>query len=102
MNALLIGNGWFDPKLQYPTYWDFAAKQNTYLTPLVDNHQKIKAWHDDAYGKCKDLLVKCYETGQNQDCIAADGYCYSHAEYPFDKLSGRDEYDMVRVPLRSI
>ncbi|KAI1847579.1 hypothetical protein JX266_006431 [Neoarthrinium moseri] len=96
LENVLIGNGWFDPLIQYQAYYNFSVYPgNTYdYDPYNDT---VKAeWYNNLYGagNCVDQTIQCYTTGRNDICSAADNFCASNVEYPFDVYSGRDEYDM--------
>ncbi|KAF2853202.1 carboxypeptidase S1 [Plenodomus tracheiphilus IPT5] len=96
LENVLIGNGWFDPLVQYQAYYNFSVYPgNTYdYDPYNDT---VKAeWYNNLYGpgNCVDRTKDCYATGQNSVCAAADEFCYSKVEAPYDMYSGRDEYDM--------
>ncbi|EFQ87460.1 hypothetical protein CFE70_006153 [Pyrenophora teres f. teres 0-1] len=93
---VLIGNGWFDPLVQYQAYYNFSVYPgNTYdYDPYNDT---VKAqWYNNLYGpgNCVDRTKQCYETGNNAVCSSADSFCASNVENMFDIHSGRDEYDM--------
>ncbi|KAG9187310.1 carboxypeptidase D [Alternaria panax] len=76
LENVLIGNGWFDPLVQYQAYYNYSVYPgNTYdYDPYNDT---VKAeWYNNMYGpgNCYDRTKQCYETG-------------------IDSV-GRDEYDM--------
>ncbi|KAI4658224.1 uncharacterized protein J4E79_007206 [Alternaria viburni] len=96
LENVLIGNGWFDPLVQYQAYYNYSVfPGNTYdYDPYNDT---VKAeWYNNLYGpgNCVDRTKQCYETGINSVCAAADDFCYSKVENLYDIYSGRDEYDM--------
>jgi carboxypeptidase C (cathepsin A) len=96
LENVLIGNGWFDPLIQYQAYYNFSVYPgNTYdYNPYNDT---VKAeWYNNLYGEgnCLDMTKDCARTGQNSICSRADDFCYANVEAPYDKYSGRDEYDM--------
>jgi carboxypeptidase C (cathepsin A) len=96
LENVLIGNGWFDPLVQYQAYYNYSVYPgNTYdYDPYNDT---VKAeWYNNMYGpgNCYDRTVQCYETGINSVCASADDFCYSKVENLYDIYSGRDEYDM--------
>ncbi|KAJ4295440.1 hypothetical protein N0V90_007452 [Kalmusia sp. IMI 367209] len=95
LENVLIGNGWFDPLIQYEAYYKYATGGNTY-DYMPYNDTVIAEWTNNLYGpgNCLDQTRACYATGSNSVCSNADDFCYYHVEYPFDKYSGRDEYDM--------
>lgn len=96
LQNVLIGNGWFDPLIQYQAYYNFAVDPgNTYdYDPYNDT---VKAeWYNNLYGEgnCLDMTKDCYRTGENSVCSRADDFCYNKVENLYDIYSGRDEYDM--------
>ncbi|KAF2204519.1 carboxypeptidase S1 [Delitschia confertaspora ATCC 74209] len=96
LENVLIGNGWFDPLVQYQAYYNFSVYPgNTYdYDPYNDT---VKAeWYNNLYGpgNCLDQTKRCYATGRNDVCSAADEFCASKVEYLYDLYSGRDEYDV--------
>lgn len=108
---MLIGNGWFNPILQYEAYYNFASNYSTQLhqggntygihyNASIDNYV-----YNNMYGahNCLDQLLDCnahpYATNAsdgtgNNICNAADNFCYAQVEYPYDTVFGRDEYDI--------
>lgn len=93
---MLIGNGWFDPLIQYEAYYKFAVYPgNTYdYDPYNDT---VKAeWYNNVYGpgNCLDQTRNCYTTGRNDVCSRADDFCANKVENLYDIYSNRDEYDM--------
>lgn len=96
LENVLIGNGWFDPILQYQAYYNYTVfPGNTYdYDPYNDT---VKAeWYNNMYGEgnCLDQTKQCYATGQNSICARADDFCYNKVEALYDFYSERDEYDM--------
>jgi carboxypeptidase C (cathepsin A) len=92
---VLIGNGWFDPLTQYEAYYKFASGGNTY-DYMPYNDSVLAEWKNNLYGpgNCVDQSLDCKRTGSNAVCSAADSFCASKVEAPYDNYSGRDEYDM--------
>lgn len=93
---VLIGNGWFDPLVQYQAYYNFSVfPGNTYDYDPYNASVKAE-WYDNVYGKgnCVDQTKQCYATGENSICIDADDFCFNKVENLYDIYSGRDEYDM--------
>jgi carboxypeptidase C (cathepsin A) len=99
LENVLIGNGWFDPLVQYQAYYNYSVYPgNTYdYDPYNDT---VKAeWYNNMYGpgNCYARTVQCYETGRNEVCAAADNFCAAKVENLYDIYSGRDEYDMRQL-----
>ena len=96
LENVLIGNGWFDPLVQYQAYYNFSVYPgNTYDYDPYNASVKAE-WYNNLYGpgNCVDQTKSCYATGSNSVCAAADDFCYSKVENMYDIYSGRDEYDM--------
>lgn len=95
LNALLIGNGWFDPIVGYEGYYDFMVSPgNTYDVGI--NETAAKAMYDALYGAdgCKARLQKeCAKPGNGEACQAADDFCGSKLGGVLDFLN-RDVYDI--------
>lgn len=75
--TLLIGNGWYDPLVQYEAYYNFTVfPGNTY-----DYSPYNKSIQDRLYnamwgpGNCYDQTVDCNTRGINEICSAADSFC---------------------------
>ncbi|EMD85144.1 hypothetical protein COCC4DRAFT_153379 [Bipolaris maydis ATCC 48331] len=96
LDNVLIGNGWFDPLVQYQAYYNYSVYPgNTY--DFDPYNQSVKEeWFNNLYGpgNCVDQLKQCYKDGWNSVCAAADQFCASKVELLYDTYSGRDEYDM--------
>ncbi|KAF1952579.1 carboxypeptidase S1 [Byssothecium circinans] len=96
LQSVLIGNGWFDPLVQYEAFYNFTVNPgSTYGLP-APNETFREEWFNNMYGpgNCYDQTVQCYETGRNDVCARADNFCYEKVEYPFDVYLERDEYDV--------
>ncbi|KAJ5677000.1 Peptidase S10 serine carboxypeptidase [Penicillium maclennaniae] len=96
LENVLIGNGWFDPLIQYQAYYNFSVwPGNTYDYDPYNASVKAE-WYNNLYGEgnCVDRTLECYATGRNDICAAADNFCASTVESMYDIYSGRDEYDM--------
>ncbi|KAJ5085359.1 hypothetical protein N7532_010130, partial [Penicillium argentinense] len=96
LENVLIGNGWFDPLIQYQAYYNFSVSPgNTYDYDPYNSSVKAE-WYNNLYGEgnCVDQTKQCYATGRNDICSTADNFCANKVENMFDIYSGRDEYDM--------
>ncbi|KAF2099509.1 alpha/beta-hydrolase [Rhizodiscina lignyota] len=95
MEGVLIGNGWYDPLLQYAGYYNFTVfPGNTY--DVTVNSTVAEIMHNGMYGKgnCWDQTIDCYNTGRDDVCSASDSFCYNEVEVIYDTYLGRDEYDV--------
>lgn len=110
LRATLIGNGWFNPILQYAAYYNFTSAYsiqrhqggNTY--GLVYDQSYDGYVYNNMFGpyNCLDMLLDCnsypYATnssdGQgNEVCLFADSWCLNQVENTYDNYFNRDEYD---------
>ncbi|KAI1275085.1 Alpha/Beta hydrolase protein [Xylaria sp. FL0933] len=96
LETVLIGNGWYDPYVQYQAYYNFTVfPGNTYdYAPFSKSEAAM--FYNNVYGKgnCLDKLRDCKRTGDNSVCRLADNFCAYMVESVYDDLLGRDEYDM--------
>ncbi|RFU31025.1 hypothetical protein B7463_g5314, partial [Scytalidium lignicola] len=96
LKSVTIGNGWFDPVIQYQAYYNFTVfPGNTYdYSPF--NASVESQMYNNLYGpgNCYDQLLDCKARGINEICSAADNFCFEHVEFIYDQFAGRDEYDM--------
>ncbi|KAK5627995.1 hypothetical protein RRF57_003710 [Xylaria bambusicola] len=96
LETVLIGNGWYDPYVQYQAYYNFSVYPgNTYdYSPFDESNASM--FYNNLYGKgnCLDRLQHCKDTGDNAICRLADNFCAYMVELVYDDVLGRDEYDM--------
>ncbi|KAI1151556.1 Alpha/Beta hydrolase protein [Nemania diffusa] len=96
LETVLIGNGWYDPVVQYQAYYNFTVfPGNTYdYAPFDESNAQM--FYNNLYGKgnCYDRLLDCKRTGDNAICRNADNFCAYLVESVYDDVLGRDEYDM--------
>ncbi|KAI8627318.1 Alpha/Beta hydrolase protein [Xylariaceae sp. FL1651] len=96
LETVLIGNGWYDPIIQYQAYYNFTVfPGNTYdYAPF--NASDAAMFYNNLYGKgnCLDRLLDCKARGDNTVCKNADNFCANFVESVYDNVLGRDEYDM--------
>ena len=95
LQSLSVGNGWYDPIIQYPSYYNFTVSPgNTYdFRPF---NKKTEQRMYNAFwgpGNCVDQLRDCNVRKIDEVCSAADNFCYA-VESIFDSVTGRDEYDI--------
>lgn len=120
LEGVLIGNGWYDPLIQYQAYYNFSVSPgNTYdydplnqsvkgesnPSPLSRRVPSILAgllsltipdqWYLNLYGKgnCYDQTLDCNTRKIDSICTAADNFCYEQVENLYDIYLERDEYD---------
>ncbi|KAI0006877.1 alpha/beta-hydrolase [Xylariaceae sp. FL0662B] len=96
LETVLIGNGWYDPIVHYPAYYNFTVYPgNTYdYSPF--NESMAAMLYNNVYGpgNCLDQLNDCKATGNNAVCNKADSFCAYQVESFYDDVLGRDEYDV--------
>jgi carboxypeptidase C (cathepsin A) len=93
--SLSIANGWYDPIIQYPAYYNYTVSPgNTYdFRPF--NRRTEERMYNGFFGagNCLDQLRDCNERKIDEVCSNADNFCYG-VETIFDSVTGRDEYDI--------
>jgi len=96
LESVLIGNGWFDPLIQYQAHYNFTVYPgNTYDYDPFSAPVKAQMYNSlYGPGNCVDQTLDCYARGINSICSAADNFCASQVESLYDNYLGRDEYDM--------
>ncbi|KAL9600258.1 MAG: hypothetical protein Q9219_003302 [cf. Caloplaca sp. 3 TL-2023] len=96
LNSVLIGNGWFDPLIQYQAYYNFTVYPgNTYNFSPYNSTVQAQVYNNlYGTGNCVDQTKDCYARGVNEICTAADSFCANLVEAVYDNVLGRDEYDV--------
>ncbi|TGO41276.1 hypothetical protein BHYA_0024g00550 [Botrytis hyacinthi] len=96
LESVLIGNGWYDPLIQYQAYYNFTVYPgNTYdYSPFNESVQAQLYNNLYGAGNCIDQVKDCAARGINEICQAADAFCADLVESIYDIYLGRDEYDM--------
>jgi carboxypeptidase C (cathepsin A) len=94
--GVLIGNGWYDPLIQYQAYYNYTVfPGNTYdFTPFNESMQDYLYNNMYGPGNCYDMIVDCNTRGIDEICNYADVFCANQVENIFDVVTGRDEYDV--------
>ncbi|CAD6456619.1 a139bd2e-de1d-451e-afce-76f43ecff7ff [Sclerotinia trifoliorum] len=96
LESVLIGNGWYDPLIQYQAYYNFTVSPgNTYdYSPF--NATVEAELYNNLYGagNCVDQIKDCAARGINEICAAADNFCANLVEVIYDTYSRRDELDV--------
>ncbi|RMZ92347.1 hypothetical protein DV736_g404, partial [Chaetothyriales sp. CBS 134916] len=96
LKAVLIGNGWYDPLIQYQAYYNYSVYPgNTYdYDPF--NASVKEQFYNNMYGpgNCVDQTIACNQNGINSVCRIADDWCYQNTEALLDIIPDRDEYDI--------
>ncbi|KAG9560368.1 putative carboxypeptidase 2, partial [Aureobasidium melanogenum] len=96
LKTVLIGNGWYDPLIQYQAYYNFTVfPGNTYdYKPF--NESVSAMMYNALYGpgNCVEMTKDCYSRGINEICSFADNFCANNVESVLDIYALRDEYDI--------
>ena len=96
LNAVLIGNGWFDPSIHFQSYYNFTVSPgNTYIGSPI-NGSVADQMYENLYGtgNCVDQLNDCALHGGDDVCVDASNFCIDQVESFYDMYLGRDEYDI--------
>lgn len=93
---MLIGNGWYDPLIQYEAYYNYTVNPGNTYDVTFKNPITREKMYNAMYGpgNCYDMTIQCRKSGSNAVCSASDNFCYTEVEYVLDKYLGRDEYDV--------
>ena len=96
LESVLIGNGWFDPLIQYQAYYNFTVFPGNSYGYKPYNATVTTQLTNSLYGRgnCLDQLKSCYATGRNDVCSSADTFCATYIESVYDDVLNRDEYDV--------
>nr|POF17543.1 carboxypeptidase s1 [Quercus suber] len=96
LESVFIGNGWYDPLIQYAAYYNFTVYPgNTYdYQPFNDSVSNMMYNAMYGMGNCYDQTVDCYTNGADDTCNAADDFCADQVEFVLDTYAERDEYDI--------
>lgn len=95
LRTVLIGNGWYDPLIQYQAYYNFTVYPGNTYDYRPYNSSVEEQIYNALYGpgNCYDQTVACNTGGLNEICMAADSFCANEIEVPLGN-EGRDEYDI--------
>lgn len=96
LRSVMIGNGWYDPLIQYQAYYNFTVYPgNTYDYSPYSKELQEKVYNAMyGPGNCYDQTVDCYTLGWDDVCHTADKFCYFEVEFALDEYAGRNEYDI--------
>jgi carboxypeptidase D len=96
LQGLVIGNGWYDPLVQYQAYYNFTVYPgNTYNYDPFNQSVKDQMYNNlYGAGNCVDQTNDCYARGIDEICSAADNFCFEEVENLYDIYLNRDEYDV--------
>lgn len=96
LETLIVGNGWYDPLIQYQAYYNFTVEPgNTYDYSPYNESVKGELYNNlYGQGNCVDQIKDCAARGIDEVCESADAFCADMVENIYDIYLGRDEYDM--------
>lgn len=96
LKTVLIGNGWYDPLIQYQAYYNFTVYPGNTYDYRPFNASIENMMYNALYGKgnCVDRTIDCNTRGINEICSAADNFCANTVEEVLDIYANRDEYDI--------
>jgi carboxypeptidase C (cathepsin A) len=94
--SLLIGNGWYDPEIQFQAHYNFTVSPGNTYDFMPFNDSTSSKMYESLYGagKCLDQLRSCSKRGTNEACRAADTYCIAKVESLLKIHSNRFEFDI--------
>ena len=95
LHSLSIANGWYDPTIQYPAYYNYTVSPGNTFSYQPFTEQQAEKMYNAIWGtgNCLDQLLDCNTRGGDAICSQADNFCYG-METIFDTVTGRDEYDI--------
>ncbi|KAK4507588.1 hypothetical protein PRZ48_001323 [Zasmidium cellare] len=96
LRGLAVGNGWFDPIIQFQAHYNFTVSPGNNWNFKPYNASQEAQLYNALYGEgnCLDQLLDCNARGEDGICSTADNLCYQEVEYLYDTVTGRDEYDL--------
>ena len=95
LKSVAIGNGWYDPLIQYEAYYNFTVYPGNTYDLVLFNQSVENQMFNSMYGtgNCYDQVTACATTGRDDVCSIGDTFCANNVESVFDNLAMRDEYD---------
>ncbi|KAK5719720.1 hypothetical protein LTR17_015171 [Elasticomyces elasticus] len=95
LRGLSVGNGWVEPLINYPAYYNYTVSPGNTFDYKPYNASVAAQVYNQMFGKgnCIDQLKDCNTRGIDEICSSADAFC-ADVETIFDDITGRDEYDI--------
>lgn len=96
LESINIGNGWYDPLIQYQAYYNYTVFPGNTYDYFPYNKTTESNIYKNLYGPggCVEQTENCAKTGNNTICATADNFCATNIESPLDNIAHRDEYDI--------
>ncbi|KAI9660771.1 MAG: hypothetical protein M1831_003463 [Alyxoria varia] len=94
--TLAIGNGWYDPLIQFQSYYNYSVDPGNPYDYKPFNASVAQGMYNALYGpgNCISQLQQCNTLGTDGICADADTFCARNVEYVLDDAANRDEYDI--------
>ena len=96
LKTLVIGNGWYDPLIQYQAYYNYTVSPGNPYDFKPFNASIANSMYNALYGpgNCISQLKQCASIGSNGICANADTFCARNVGSLLGDAANRDEYDM--------
>lgn len=94
VDHLAIYGGWYHPKIQFGSYYNYSLNNPYDIYYLNDSTQEQMYQAMWGKGNCYDQQVDCNNRLIDEVCEQTDNFCYNEVELMFDNIAGRDEYDI--------
>lgn len=96
LQSVMIGNGWYDPRIQYEAFYWFAVSPGNSYDYRPFNSSVESMMYNSFYGpgNCQEQSFDCNIRGDNAVCEIADSFCASNVEALLGTYAQRSEYDI--------
>lgn len=99
LQSALIGNGWYDPMVQFQSFYNFTVYPGNTYDVFPYNESIGRMIYDNLFGdgNCLAQIKNCYKSGQNAICRKADAFCTNHVQSALQRYAQRDVYDIRQI-----
>ncbi|GAB7365370.1 hypothetical protein MBLNU230_g6448t2 [Neophaeotheca triangularis] len=99
LRSVQIGNGWYDPVVQFGSYYDYTVSPGNPYNYSPYNVSTTAMLHNNMYGpgNCLDQAIDCNMRGDNTVCAAADAFCIAQVQNIWNPITERSQYDMRQL-----